>query len=465
MTQPAAGQAAPRSVAPPAHPAAASPTPAGAPAAHQTGATRPARGVAHRVGQWLHASFDGTPGRMRLYGALVALGAVLFAVVAANTLWSSAVALDRANANTTQVVRVQSMYTDLLRADAVTSNGFLVGGLESADGLADYQASVGRVATTIAEAAQAQPADGAALAALNAHLQDYVTDVASARALNRQGLPVGAQYLRVAGTQMRAEALPVLQSLRDANEQRARDEFTASSNAIPLLLSALVALGALGALGWWLAQRTHRRLNPGVTVGAGLLLVGTLLGVLVLNGVRGTVASVRDTEFAGTLAVTTARSAAFDAKANESLGLIARGQASEYEQQWQGGSGVVTGQLAGLPALAGAGEEFPDSAQLGRSWEAYSSAHASVRALDDGGDWNAAVAAATGGEPGGSNATFDAFDSASAETQHAYQEATTDSLTSPRGWVIAAALLLLLAGGAAAVFVVRGVDRRLEEYR
>ena len=45
-------------------------------------------------------------------------------------------------------------------------------------------------------AAEAQPADREALAALNVEVNDYATSVAQARQNNRQGFPVGGAYLR-----------------------------------------------------------------------------------------------------------------------------------------------------------------------------------------------------------------------------------------------------------------------------
>src|SRR6476661_5237107 len=83
-----------------------------------------ARSLASRL---LH----GTPGRMRLFGLLGA--------ISANALLASQAAVERAANNTEQVVRVQSIHVDLLRADAVATNAFLVGGLESPDSRLKYE--------------------------------------------------------------------------------------------------------------------------------------------------------------------------------------------------------------------------------------------------------------------------------------------------------------------------------------
>ena len=51
----------------------------------------------------------------------------------------------------------------------------------------------------------------------------YAAAIEQARANNRQGLPVGAQYLRSASTELRSETLPILDSLVRTNAERATD--------------------------------------------------------------------------------------------------------------------------------------------------------------------------------------------------------------------------------------------------
>ena len=94
-----------------------------------------ARGLAGRL---LH----GTPGRMRLFGLLGVVAAVLLGAVCANALLASEAAVERAANNSAQVVRAQSIHVDLLRADAVATNAFLVGGLESPESRASYEGAM-----------------------------------------------------------------------------------------------------------------------------------------------------------------------------------------------------------------------------------------------------------------------------------------------------------------------------------
>ena len=98
----------------------------------------------------------------------------------------------------------------------------------------------------IAEAAQHQPADGAALGALNQSLVAYTSQVEQARANNRQALPIGAQYLKDASADLRADALPLLKNLGEANDARVAEEFDrAARAALWLVIPGLLALAVL----------------------------------------------------------------------------------------------------------------------------------------------------------------------------------------------------------------------------
>ena len=56
---------------------------------------------------------------------------------------------ERAKANTEQVVRVRTIYADLLAADAAVTNGFLLGGQESAQNRQTYDEAMARPLTPV----------------------------------------------------------------------------------------------------------------------------------------------------------------------------------------------------------------------------------------------------------------------------------------------------------------------------
>jgi hypothetical protein len=401
----------------------------------------------------------GTPGRMRVVAALALVATLAFGLGAGQAFRSASGALQRAGANAAQVVRVQQIHTDLSSANAAASNAFLVGGLEPAGQRARYDGAIDDAAKGIAAAAWAQPADGKALAALNAEVVAYTGGVEQARANNRQGLPVGAQYLSDASDGLRAQALPLLTTIVTANAQRVQDEFAAAKRALLwLLLPGVVALVVLAGAMVWLARRTHRYVNLPLAGATLAVLLGLVAGSVVLAGVSGRVDQVRSGPYAAALATAQARVAAFDAKADESLTLIKRGSGAAYEQDWQQSSRDAEAQSSQAMKIAGGDLRWAD----------YVKAHEALRALDDGGSWERAVAAATsrsGVSPSSTNTTFDVFATASGHLLADTSESTRDRLGAPGGWLVLGGALGLLLGLLAAAGSWWAVSQRLQEYR
>lgn len=405
----------------------------------------------------VRGALQGTPGRMRLLAFVAAVVAAVVGVVGGMALWSSSGALERAAHNTEQVVRIQGIYADLVRADADGTNSFLVGGIEDPAKRADYDASMDRVTTGIAAAADAQPADSAALGVLNGKVQTYATTVEQARVYNRQGLPIGATYLSNASATLRSDILPIVKNLIDANKARADTEFDASSRLLTLVLVGLAGLAVLVLVMIWLARQTHRYLNPSIFVGTLVVLAALAVGVVTLAGVGSQVQAVRTTEFAYTVKLADARTAAYDAKSNESLTLIARGSGSAYDAAWEQQSASL---LTSLGSLDPATRD-----RLQAEWNSYVKAHQLIRADDKAGNWDAAVQKALDTSPSSANAQFTAFTTDADATLGRYQADTQGSLVGPVVWVTILGWLVLVMCLAAAVLVLRGMGQRIEEYR
>ncbi|MEO6145327.1 MAG: hypothetical protein ABIP19_15225 [Dermatophilaceae bacterium] len=433
---------------------------------HPTAAgSSPAAGAPTLAGRLDEAStlarraMSGTPGRMRVLALLTIAVSLIFAVAAFSTFGATDDALRRGGENTTQLVRIQAIHTNLVRADADATNAFLVGGLEPADQRADFTASLAQASRLIAEAARAQPADGPALGALNSSVLTYASLIEQARATNRQAMPVGAQYLRLASSGLRSDSLPILDALVKSNDARVSAEFDRATRSAPLIALGVLALLVLIGGMVWLSLRTHRYLNAPLAAATAAVLVTLVVGSIALAAVASRVGEVRDGSYAATLATATARIAAFDAKSNESLTLISRGSGSAFEKAWVSSSMVVTDQSAAEARLN------RDGADLGALWKVYADTHSQIRKADDGGQWEEAVKQAVGSDPKSANATFDAFDAGSGATLTSSSRAASDSLDAPRTWLSFAAWIGLLVGIAAAVSAWWGVSLRLEEYR
>ncbi|TCC41622.1 hypothetical protein [Kribbella speibonae] len=434
--------------------------PATVPAAPPPGATQPApnartanpRGA---VAQW----FEGTPGRMRAFLILAAAMSVVFGLAAAQGFSQSEGALDRAQANTAQLVRIQAIHTNLVSANADATNAFLVGGLEPPDQRAHFVNSLAAAAGLIAEAATAQPADRDVLGALNKTLITYGGLIEQARANNRQGLPIGSQYLKDANSVLQDDSLPLVKALVEANEKRVDTEFDGiSKGTIWVLVGGLLSLVIFAITLRWLARRTHRYLNVPIAAGAAIVLLTTVIGGVALAGASSSAKDTRSAEYDRTLALSRARIAAYDARSNESLTLIARGSGDAFDKAYTAAAAQVDEQLGKVGGSGG---------NLQQLWTAYKAVHTKVRTADGTeGNWDGAVAMAVGKNTADNSvATFKAFDSSSNQQLTRTSTAVQSELKDARDGLPPIGWLGVPIGILAALLVAWGMSQRLEEYR
>ncbi|QNE18910.1 hypothetical protein F1D05_14570 [Kribbella qitaiheensis] len=407
----------------------------------------------------LQAWFAGTPGRMRTVLLLSAAVAVLFGLAAAQGFSESDGALKRAEANTSQLVRIQAIHTNLVSANADATNAFLVGGLEPPAQRQHFVDSMAQASKLIAEAATAQPADQAVLGQLNATLLTYQGLVEQARANNRQGLPIGSQYLKDASAALQNDSLPLLNALVSANEDRVGTEFNGIGKGnLWLIVGGLITLLVLGFALYWLAKRTHRYLNMPIAAAAALVLLTMLVGGTALSGASKDAKDTRGHAYADTLALSRARIAAYDAKSNESLTLIARGSGDAFDKAWGVSAKEVDKQLAIVAATA---------PELQGPWTQYKTVHTTIRDLDSKqGKWDDAVKVSVGKAPGQNAATtFTAFDKGSAASLDATGKKVGSELSDARNGLPPIGWLGLPIGIVAALLVAWGMSQRLGEYR
>ncbi|WGX98605.1 hypothetical protein [Nocardioides sp. L-11A] len=421
-------------------PAAAPPPPATAPAPAapaQAGAAQPA------------PSYVDTPALLNRWQLIGMSVAIVFGIVSALLQFVGWQADGRAADDTEQLVRVQEIQSSLLRADALATNAFLVAGLEDPAQRAEYDDAIDVVLRDIANAAEAQPADRKALAALNEQVDTYATYIAQARANNRQGFPVGAGYQTTASDQLRNEAIPILDALVEANTDRADGAMNGQHPIWLLLLGILVLVGL-----WWLnrelARTFRRRFNKGLVVAAAIVAAVTLVTVAGAWIRDSSNDSLRDGEFQDAVSSAVARTAANDAKANESLRLIKRGSGADNEKKWGEKAAVV--------------EKNVPAADLG-DWKTYAERHQQIVDLDDSNRWSDAVDIATTGDAEtGATAPFDRFDASLADAITTTSDAAIDDLRSGRVIALILSALTLLLGVGAALAVTRGIGERRREF-
>ncbi|MBB1242217.1 hypothetical protein GL263_01285 [Streptomyces durbertensis] len=417
------------------------------------------------------------PGRLRALGA--SLVALLLAF-GALTAWQAAERADGAHSviHGSQPLSANAalIYRSLADANTTAAAGFLAGGEETAEVRERYRKRIDDAARQITEAAASERSAEARqrLADLNRRLSVYTGLVETARANNRQELPVGGAYLRHADRLMQEELLPAASALyAGESEQFRRDQRDARE--FPW---AALALGAAAVLALLAAQRrhylrTHRVFNRGLvaaTTVAVLLLLWTAGGHLVarhhLDRAERDAARSLQT-------LNAALVSALQARGDEAMAMVTRGSRDNYERTYQ----LQMRRLAGADPRAAEGGLLARAVELAedrtgrrladaalRDAGTWHGQHRAVSELEGSGRYAEAVAMVIGPRDS-TGETFDRIDAglrrAIAHEQRQFTAAAERAHRAldplPAG---AAALSLLGAAG-----VVLGIGRRLAEYR
>jgi len=412
---------------------------------------RPRRG---RVREATRSGLNGTPGRMRVAAAASVLACLVFGLLGGSAFREWGVALDSARAESAQLVRIQTIQNDLVKADATAANSYLRGGSEDPAARALYDTAISDAARRLAQQA-ATAADSATLETAVDGLTRYVGLVSQARANNVQGMQVGAAYQRAAGDVLRKEIVPALEQVSRSDQERVAAAYDQANLATLRLIGAgVVAVLGLVLVQLWLAIRTRRVLNLPLAGATVAVLVALTIGFSVLGTAADRVDQVASGPYAATVALSQARTAAFDAKARESFGLINRGNATADEK-------IAKAQLiAAMTELDTAQARGAAEAPM-QALAAWSTVHDSVRKTDDGGDWVEARKVAVGQ----SNTAFDSFDSASKQELDRQAAAVDTGLSGSRMSLVILGWLTLIFGLLAALASYSGVSQRLGEYR
>lgn len=390
-----------------------------------------------------------TPALLNRWQLIGMSAAILFGILSALVQLLGWQSDGRAADDTEQLVRVQEIQSTLLSADALATNAFLVGGLEDPTQRTAYDEAIDEVLALVTEAAEAQSADGDVLDDLNVAVADYATAVAQARANNRLGYPVGAEYLSGASVLLDERVLPITDALVAANTDRAEGSMN-GQHPFWLLLIGIAALVVLVWLNQQQARHFRRRINKGIAAAAVIVLGVTVVGVAGAWIRDSSNDSLRADEFAAATALADTRTAANDAKATESLRLIKRGGGAGFEKDWQRAVDDVEEGIGRADDIA--------------AWKLYKERHAQIVELDDSGDWNAARTLATRSDEKGSSAPFQAFVSGIQEETEENAVIATDDLRSGRRLALAVSVLTLLLGVAASIAVSQGIGQRRREF-
>ncbi|SEP40630.1 hypothetical protein [Amycolatopsis saalfeldensis] len=458
--------------------AAGSPGP-GAPPPDEPGGRSGVAGLLELPGQAVRAvvkSAATTPGRL----SVIAVGLVLLSLLAGLVATLSAQNKDDTISGLIDhreplAVAAQQVFRSLSDADATAASAFLSVGTEPPALRQKYEQDIAEAGSALAKAASdtADVGDAAKqVDILNQKIPVYTGIVETARANNRQGFPSGASYLREASQLMRTTILPAAQALYTADTTKLSDEQDASTSfpwaAVALLL---VLVAALVLTQIYLTRRTNRVLNIGLLVATGAVILSLLWGGVALV-IQGTLVAAGKTDGTSQVDVLVrARIAALQARADETLTLVARGDGDTYEQQFikladqlvgpDGKSGLL-GKARDL-AIGTPGQQKIEAAeQAARDW---SLAHIQVRKLDNSGQYQEAVDFATSVSKDSAAAAFQRLDANLQDAIDVCRQEFLDDTRSGENALTALAPGVGVLAVLAAAGVTVGVRERLREYR
>jgi hypothetical protein len=413
-----------------------------------------------------------TPARLSLLRAVSIVLAVVFAVGGAFGVNRRANAIDDVRTSASQLLALQDIRVRVVHADAIASSSYLVGGQEDPAQRTDY---LDEIATAgdglVAVSAAATDADLERLSEASRLLGSYVGLVEQARANNRQGFPVGAAYQRQANgivSNTDADAPDIVSSLR-AVEASQRDQInaglaTAHRAGVWLQLFGWLLMLALLAGSLWLARTFRRLINVPIAAAIGALLLLLVIGGSTQAGAVSDANSAVSDPLASADRAAQARAAAFEARSQEALTLINRGNGAANETNWQRANDTV-----GKARDIGLGSDLGLSNGAGVAYTSYMDAHAEIRELDDKGDWDKAVDISLGNEATSKSTNvvdaFDNFDQLVGEIASGEGSNASARLSNAVRPMRTLRNIVFLAGLGLAVLAALGCGQRLKEYR
>lgn len=280
---------------------------------------------------WLRERATTTPGRLALITVLVIAGGIAFGAISTAAEHSRAQAAQAARAQTEPLLLdAATLYTALSDASATVTSTFLQGGLEPPARRAQYFQDLGAASGSLTRLTREVgdiPGAGQAVAAISAQLPLYSGLIEDARANNRQGLPVGAAYLRDASGLLTGSILPEADRLYTIEAGRLEGNYrsgTSTAAFAVLIVVAVLALGLLIMAQHDLTRVSRRVLNVPMVVGTLILVAATIWAVVGLTSEQSSLQAARhDSDAVEVLSAS--RVLLSRAQTDQSLTLVNRG--------------------------------------------------------------------------------------------------------------------------------------------
>jgi hypothetical protein len=399
-----------------------------------------------------------TPGWITLVATVLVAALLVVGASASKTVFDRQDRLETVRSRTEPLAdAAQRIYGALSLANTTAATGFLAGGVEPHDVRERYYAAIGEASAGLVTASNGvSPNDIQSLALLtdlSNQLAVYTGRIATARANNRAGNPIGVAYLSESSALMQQSILPSAERLYRTQADGVETAGHAGGVSRVVIAGTVVVLGLLVGAQVFVARRTHRRLNPGLLV-ASVLVAALAVWLTVAGLLSARAATVARTEGGQPLdTAVTARILAQQARADEILGLLRRGTDTQSDINFDERTAQL-GRLLDNLRVDGAQEALA-------GW---------VRSNDElrrrlaGGDFPGAVAIARDEGPQRAASEFTRLDSALgdeiARLRERQQEGLAHAYTALDVLPVGAAVIGIFA----ALAVAAGIGPRLNEY-
>ncbi|MFN8227387.1 MAG: protein kinase G-activating protein GlnX [Mycobacterium sp.] len=408
-----------------------------------------------------------TPGRILTIGVILAALGVISAVATSTTVNERQQALTTVLDHTEPLsFAAGQLYTKLSVADAAAATAFIAGA-EPRPVRQRYEQSITDAALALTRASGGltdQPMQEL-LGRINANLAVYTGLIETARTNNRAGNPVGSSYLAEASALMQETILPDAQLLYQQTSARVESETTASTRMpapVILVLASTVVFGLFAHR--WLARRTRRRVNVGLVAGGLAIMVMVVWVGTVLAVSTGTSRKAQDTSADSLKTITNLAITAQQARADETLSLIRRGDETVRKQSYYQRIDTMQQQLSSFLDSNRSAERaaLGDAETLLSKWRA---ADERINAYISVGNYQAATQVALGTGEDDSTPAFDKLEQALNEGIRVSREQLRSDIVNARRVLSGATVGGVVLSLSAALAVALGLWPRMSEYR
>lgn len=438
----------------------------------------------HRGGRWsrpaemVARSWATSPGRLSIIaGGLVVLILLTGIAAGATAKYKSDTTTDLVEIHEPTAADVQRLYRALSEADATAASSLLAAGDEPIELRRRYENDIALAGPTLGIAALDRAGDPRIIKQIEIigrQVPTYAGLVETARTNSRQELPIGGAYLRQASHLMRTQILPAAERLYRIQLERVAAERN-SAISFPYIATALavILLIALIMAQVQIRRLSKRRLNVGLVVATVAIALGVAWSAVAMTAHARLVGEGYEHGSSQVNMLADARITALQARADELLTLVARGNGAAYEVEFSqlartlaGEGGHGGGTLRQASAAIADDEMAADLRKAIGAAERWLNTHAEVRAYDDGGKYEEAVQLAIDTRRAGSSAVeFAALDDhlgkAIASGRQYFVNETVGGARALALLTMGLAVLALIAVAG----VVSGVRQRLREYR